>query len=61
MGLECVRSLCMPQSMRLRLSKLDPIEDPRLAVPPADLACELCGFPDQAEVMLLCDVTLHVM
>ncbi|GIL67128.1 hypothetical protein Vafri_20577, partial [Volvox africanus] len=24
-------------------------------VPAADLACEVCGFPDQEEVMLLCD------
>ncbi|GLC44517.1 hypothetical protein PLESTB_000064800 [Pleodorina starrii] len=37
------------------LPDLDPIVDPRLAVPPADLACEVCGFPDQEEVMLLCD------
>ena len=25
------------------------------ARPPLDLACEVCGFPDRAEVMLLCD------
>jgi hypothetical protein len=37
------------------LPDLDPIEDPRLAVPSLNLACEVCGFPDKEEVMLLCD------
>ena len=29
--------------------------DPTLSVPTADLPCEVCGSPDQEEVMLLCD------
>ncbi|GIM13919.1 hypothetical protein Vretimale_16977, partial [Volvox reticuliferus] len=37
------------------LPDLDPIVDVRLAVPSVDLACEVCGFPDQEESMLLCD------
>ena len=37
------------------LPDLDPVIDPRLAVPAYDLACELCGFADQGDKMLLCD------
>ncbi|GIL49963.1 hypothetical protein Vafri_6086 [Volvox africanus] len=37
------------------LPDVDPVTDARLAVPAADLACEVCSFPDQEEVMLLCD------
>ncbi|GIL55672.1 hypothetical protein Vafri_11217, partial [Volvox africanus] len=37
------------------LPDVDPITDAWLAVPAADLACEVCWFPDQEEVMLLCD------
>ncbi|GIL83540.1 hypothetical protein Vretifemale_12326 [Volvox reticuliferus] len=33
----------------------DPIVDVRLVVPSVDLACEVCGFTDQEESMLLCD------
>jgi hypothetical protein len=37
------------------LPHLDGTVDPELAMPPADLACEVCGFPDDDDVMLLCD------
>ena len=38
------------------LPDLDPTIDPTLAMPPANLACEVCDFPDDEGVMLLCDV-----
>ncbi len=35
---------------------MDGTVDPSLAMPPADLACEVCGFPDDDQYMLLlCD------
>ncbi|PNH08426.1 hypothetical protein TSOC_004993 [Tetrabaena socialis] len=37
------------------LSNIDPIIDPRVAIPAADLACERCGFPNHEDKMLLCD------
>ena len=37
------------------LPHLDGTVDPELAMPPADLACEICNFPDDDDVMLLCD------
>ncbi|PNH03439.1 Gag-Pol polyprotein [Tetrabaena socialis] len=37
------------------LSNIDPIIDPHIAIPAADLACEHCGFPNHEDKMLLCD------
>ena len=37
------------------LPYLDGTIDPALAIPPADLACEVCNFPDDDAHMLLCD------
>ena len=37
------------------LPNLDPIIDPRLAVPSTELCCEVCGFPHAESRMLLCD------
>jgi hypothetical protein len=37
------------------LPHLDGTIDPSLAIPPADLACEVCNFPDDEGHMLLCD------
>jgi hypothetical protein len=37
------------------LPHLDGTINPELAMPPADLACEVCNFPDDEHLMLLCD------
>jgi hypothetical protein len=37
------------------LAGIDPSIDIQLAVPPVDLPCEVCNFPDRAARMLLCD------
>ena len=38
------------------LPHLDGTIDPALAIPPADMACEVCNFPDYDAHMLLCDI-----
>jgi hypothetical protein len=43
------------QLVPCHLVDLDPIVDPRLQRPPADLACEVCGSPHDEARMLLCD------
>ncbi|KXZ41347.1 hypothetical protein GPECTOR_529g524 [Gonium pectorale] len=37
------------------LQDIDPIVDPCIAIPPLDLACEVCAFPGDGRNMLLCD------
>ena len=37
------------------LPHLDGTVDPSLAIPPADMCCEVCRLPDNDAVMLLCD------
>ena len=37
------------------LPHMDGSIDPELAIPPADHACESCGFADAEDLMLLCD------
>ena len=37
------------------LPHLDGAIDPALILPDIDLPCEVCGFPDDAAIMLLCD------
>ena len=35
---------------------IDGTVDPSLAMPPADMGCEVCQLPDNADVMVVCDV-----
>jgi hypothetical protein len=37
------------------LQDIDPIIDPRIAIPPLDLACEICAYSGDGPSMLLCD------
>ena len=37
------------------LPHLDGTIDPELAIPAPDLSCEVCGFPDDEAVMILCE------
>ena len=48
------RSIHVSSAAPCHLPHLDGTIDPSLAIPQADLACEVCGFPDKEHLMLLC-------
>ena len=49
------RSIHVSSAAPCHLPHLDGTIDPSLAISPADLACEVCGFPDKEHLMLHCD------